>query len=103
MKSSTLRLISASRLSSGFRRRPAVMQIRSASARRLVAAGMDHLVGDRRRAMEHVERLAVGQIRIDVDDHDLMNDAAELQGEARRGSHDPAAADDADLHAMLLA
>ena len=48
--------------------------------------------------MQHVERLAVGQVGIRVDDHDLVHDAAELEGEARRGAHDPAAADDADFH-----
>jgi len=66
-----------------------------------VASRGDRLVGDRRRAVKHVERLAIGEVGIGIDDHDLVHDAAELQGEARRRAHDPTAADDADFHVML--
>jgi hypothetical protein len=52
--------------------------------------------------MEHVEGLAVGQIGIGIDDHDLVNDAAELEGEARRRADDAAATDDSNLHEEIL-
>ena len=67
----------------------------------LVAPGTDHLVGDRRRSMHHVEGLAVGKIGIRVHDHDLVHEPAKLEREARRRADDPATADDPNLHVMV--
>ena len=69
----------------------------------LITPRMNHLIGDRRRAVEHVECLAIGQIGVRVHDHDLVDNAPQLEREARRGPHDPAAADDADLHSSVPA
>ena len=80
---STLRLIRSSRLSSGLRRRPAVMQITSLVGNVLVAAGGDHLVGHQAGAVQQVERLAGGQFGVDVEQGDLAHDLAGLQGERR--------------------
>ena len=65
-----------------------------------VAAGMNRLIGDRGRAVQHIERLSVSQLGIGIDQHDLVDNATELEGKARRGSDDAAAADDSDLHLL---
>ncbi len=67
----------------------------------LVAAGANHLIGHERAAVQQVERLAGGQLGVDVEQRDLADDAAGLQGKARARADQSAAADDADFHAMF--
>ena len=62
------------------------MQMTSLVGNVLVAAGGDPLIGHQRRAVQQVERLAAGQFGVDVDQRDLADDAAALQGERRRTS-----------------
>jgi hypothetical protein len=52
--------------------------------------------------MHHVEGLAVGQVGVGIDDHDLVDDAADLQGEPRGRAYDATAADDPNLPGRVL-
>ena len=74
------------------------MQIRSLVGNVLVAAGGDHLIGHQAGAVQQIERLAGGQLGIDVEQRDLAHDPAGLQGKRRARADQSAAADNADFH-----
>ncbi len=81
-----MRLIRSSRLSSGLRRRPAVMHDQVALGDRLVAGRADPLIGDERGAVQQVEGLAADLVGVQVDQVDLADHAAALQGKGRATS-----------------
>ena len=64
----------------------------------LVAGRADPLIGDQRGAVEQVEGLAADLVGVQVDQVDLADHAAALQGEGRGRADQAAAADDADFH-----
>ena len=63
-----------------------------------IAARPDRLVGDRRGAVEEIERLAVGELGVGIDEDDLVDDPPELERETGRRADDPAATHDSDFH-----
>src|SRR5262249_2688227 len=63
-----------------------------------VSSCTDSLVGDQRRAVQEVERLAAGLIGVQVDEIDVASASAALKGECGRGADQTSAADDADFH-----
>ncbi len=69
---------------------------------RLVARRADPLIGDQRGAVEQVEGLAADLVGVQVDQVDLADHAAALQGEGRGRADQAAAADDADFHGFVL-
>ncbi len=50
----------------------------------LIAGSANALVGDERRAVQQVERLALAQVGVDVDQIDRADDPAALQGKGLR-------------------
>ena len=64
----------------------------------LVAGRADSLIGDQRGAVQQVEGLAADLVGVQVDQVDLADHAAALQGEGRGRADQAAAADDADFH-----
>ena len=64
----------------------------------LVARRADPLIGNQRSAMEKVEGLAADLVGVQVDQVDLADQPAALQGEGRGRANQAAAADDADFH-----
>ncbi len=66
----------------------------------LGAAAGDPLIGHERAAVHQIERLAVGQLAVHVDQGDLADHPPGLQREARAGTDESTAADDCHLHCV---
>ena len=68
------------------------------AAKAVVVPAQERGAEGERHGMGDVERLRLGQRRVQVDQHDLARHAAHAEG-VRRGAADHAASDDPDLHA----
>ncbi len=66
-----------------------------------VVPGVNPLVPGQRAAVHQVQRLALGQFAIRIQDLNLGHQAAALQGVRRAGADPPAAADNGHFHQLL--
>ena len=82
----------------GLSGRPAVTQTQVRLRHQLIRATLDPLIGDEGRAVAQVKSLPLDQIRVDVQQVDVADNASRLQREGRARANQSAAADDGNVH-----